>query len=757
MKHIFSILAIFYCLSGSAQNYQWAKSIGGQVVSGNQSNSARCVITDAGGNVYMTGNFNGNNVDFNPGFSTINLSTNTEAVFIAKYSPLGICTWAKGILGGAGSYGRSMALDPAGNVYVTGYFNGSNVDFDPGAGTALLSAVGPDIFLAKYDNNGNYVWARAMGGSLSDLAETLSLDPSGNIYIGGRFKSINADFDPGTGIAALSTAGNFDIFFAKYDNNGNYLWAKNIGSAADDICTAVCSNSAGEVLVTGYFYQSTVDFDPGSGSANLTALGTDIYFAKYDAAGNYLWAKSIPGSSAGQGKALAFDAAGNFFICGNFQGQNVDFDPGPGTATLTAGPAATSMFFARYDSGGNYLWAKSLPGATCTFLTKSASGRIYLTGGFSGSVDFDAGPGTAVLTATGSGSFFFSKYDALGNYILARSINVNVGSILNTITTDNGDNAIIAGSFIGSNIDFDPGPGTALLSAPGYYMCIGKYGYCSTAVANPKTICPGGNYTINGHTYTAAGLYTDTLYTASGCDSIVQTQLSVSGQAPVVSISSSGPLCPGTTATLTATGASSYTWSTGNPNSAITVTPTSGLQYVVTGSGAGGCTGSASISVLAVPILSISGNTLVCKGQLTTMTVSGAISYTWNSGVQTPVLTVSPGANTIYTVNATGSNGCKSQQSFSINVNPCLGLNANDGDLDELVLYPNPTHSELYYQLKGLGGHHYKITDTKGTVLAEGEQQQNKVRLDVSTFQPGFYLLLITCKGKEFSKSFVVE
>src|SRR3990172_2949815 len=143
--------------------------------------------------------------------------------------------WAKSIGSANSDIGYSIAVDDSGNSYISGYFTGT-ADFDPGAGTAILSAGSQNIFFAKYDFNGNYLWAKSIGSSTSSgVGISISLDISGNAFITGSFAS-TTDFDPGTGTANLTPTGGIfiDIFFAKYDNNGNYIWAKSIGSSGPD-------------------------------------------------------------------------------------------------------------------------------------------------------------------------------------------------------------------------------------------------------------------------------------------------------------------------------------------------------------------------------------------------------------------------------------------------------------------------------------------------------------------------------------------
>jgi hypothetical protein len=187
--------------------------------------------------------------------------------------------------------GNGIKTDALGNVYVVGTF-AQTADFDPGAGVAnLTSAGGDDIFLAKYDANGNYVYAKRMGGTNADVGNSIAIDASGHAFITGTFSGI-VDFDPDAGIQNLSSAGGSDIFFARYDASGNYVYAKCIaGTGAFDQGLSIAVDASGHVFLTGLFF-SVMDFDPDAGIQNLSSAGsTDIFLAKYDANGNYVYAK----------------------------------------------------------------------------------------------------------------------------------------------------------------------------------------------------------------------------------------------------------------------------------------------------------------------------------------------------------------------------------------------------------------------------------------------------------------------------------
>ncbi|GAB3992119.1 hypothetical protein GCM10028807_24490 [Spirosoma daeguense] len=246
-------------------NYVWAKLLGG---SGEDRGNS--VAVDGSGNVYTTGSFDGT-TDFDPGPSSFTLNSGSYPnIFISKLDASGNFVWAQGLGSDDNCDGTSIRTDGSGSVYVTGYFN-DTVDFDFGPGiTNLTSAGAADVFIIKLNGSGNLLWAKQLGGTNGDIAYSLTLDASGNIYTTGRFEN-TADFDPGAGTFPLTTFGSLDIFVSKLDGSGNFVWAKQLGGANSDegYAIAVASDN---VYTTGIF-SGPADFDPGTGVVNLTGNG----------------------------------------------------------------------------------------------------------------------------------------------------------------------------------------------------------------------------------------------------------------------------------------------------------------------------------------------------------------------------------------------------------------------------------------------------------------------------------------------------
>ncbi len=461
-KHLLLASLLISSIPNFAQNFDWAVSMGGA-----SNDNGYSVAVDASGNVYTTGSFEGT-ADFDPGVGTFNLtSAGAGDIFISKLDASGNFVWAKSIGGTINDYGLSVAVDASGNVYTAGYFR-DIADFDPSVGTFNLASVSnsDDVFISKLDANGDFVWAKTLGGSNTDKCSGIKIDASGNLLITGSFKG-TADFDPGAGIFNLTSAGIDDVFVSKLDTNGDFVWAKAIGGTSADVSLAIAVDATGNVYTCGYF-TGAVDFDPGVGTDTLTSSIYNIFISKLDANGNFVWAKHMVGSGD-VSQAIAVDAAGNIYTTGYMQGTT-DFDPGAGTFTLTA-VGAFDIFISKLDANGDFVWAKrmgALNNEAGLSIAADATGNVYTSGYFGDTVDFDPSAGTTNLVAPGGNySIFISKLDANGNFVSAKNIGNSNGSCASyAIKLDAADN-IYASGYYTSTTDFDPNTGVSNLTSQG--------------------------------------------------------------------------------------------------------------------------------------------------------------------------------------------------------------------------------------------------------------------------------------------------
>ena len=302
-------------------NFLWAKSFGGKGF-----DSGTSIVVDDKGNIYTAGYFI-STVDFNPGPKTMKISAvDFEDAFIQKLDSNGNFVWARSFGGNGESYAFSLAIDAEGNVYTTGYFDGT-IDFEAISNVENLYAQGPvDVFILKFNNKDHLLWAKSFGGISNIYPQSIAFDEKGNVFVTGSFME-TVDFDPGAEVMYLQTNGLEDIFIQKLDKNGNFLWVKSFGGKNFDQASSIAIDAEGNVYTTGYF-DGTVDFDPGPGVANLIGEdGVNAFIQKLDENGNFLWAKSFGGDGGSEGQFITVDATNTIYTTGSFN-KTVDFDPG---------------------------------------------------------------------------------------------------------------------------------------------------------------------------------------------------------------------------------------------------------------------------------------------------------------------------------------------------------------------------------------------------------------------------------------------
>jgi len=245
----------------------------------------------------------------------------------------------------------------------------------------------------------------------------------------------------------------------------NFEWAKSMGGLDQDHGNSITTDASGNVYVTGEYY-GTVDFDPDSGTFNLTSNGfKDVFIQKLSADGNLIWAKSIGGIFNDVGNSIITDVMGNMYVSGSYT-DTVDFDPGVSSFNLISN-GSIDAFILKLDSGGNFIWAKSMGGiSTDNGYSITSDGNLYLTGSFKDTVDFDPGVGIFNLISNGNNDVFIQKLDANGNFIWAKSFGAASGEAGFSIALDDSANVYVTGVFQ-SIVDFDPGVGIFNLTSNG--------------------------------------------------------------------------------------------------------------------------------------------------------------------------------------------------------------------------------------------------------------------------------------------------
>ena len=425
--------AIALCQS---PNYKWAVSETG---AGND--YAKSITTDASGNVFVAGYFEGTSLNF--GISTL-FNNSTSSCYLAKYDTHGNCIWVKGAQGTSNSLTYSVKTDSAANVYISGIFYGGSITFES---ITLTNSGGSDIFLVKYDSTGNLIWAKGIGGISNEYANSLAIDSYGNVTVAGRYQSASIVI----GSTTISNAGVSDIFIAKFGSAGNFIKVISVGGTNYEEATSICTDTFGNIFVTGFFYSSSIAF--GSTTLYSNTTYAEVFIAKYDTIGNVLWAKQAVGSKEDRPSSIAADHLGNIYVTGIFESTSISF--GSTTLTNAGGTGSPSdAFLTKYNANGNLIWAKRVGGTSIDIsnsIAVDSYGNAIIAGCFrSSSLSF----GSTTLYNSYLTDIYVAKYNATGDVLWAKWSGDVGNETIEAITTDIQGNLYLAGEFT-SSIGFD--------------------------------------------------------------------------------------------------------------------------------------------------------------------------------------------------------------------------------------------------------------------------------------------------------------
>ncbi|MDK2772522.1 MAG: T9SS type A sorting domain-containing protein [Flavobacterium sp.] len=455
MKSIF-LRSVIFILTGTflgySQNFEWAIPFQGLY------NSESTDITvDNSGNVYTTGWFEVN-ADFDPSASTYNLNSSaSRTAYISKHDTNGNIIWAVKIGDSGYNQGNSVFIDSNSNIYITGYYQ-DTADFNPSATEVFnMTSTGVyDVFVLKLDNNGNFIWAKSFGGTSVDMGLDI-VAGSNEVYVSGRYQG-TIDLDPGANTSNVTSNGSLDAFLLKLDENGDFLWGNSFGGTSNERAESIGLDSLGNVIAL-FFYNGTVDFDPSASVSNLTSAGgSDAAIVKFDANGNFIWAKSMGGTSTEEPSKLVVDSNDNIITTGYFS-STADFDPSGSIANLTA-TGSFNVFVSKLDEDGNYIWAKAIKSdVNCDAkgIAIDSNNNILVNGLFSGITDFN--PDSVIInnvTSNGGNDVFVTKLDENGNFIWG----ITAGGYGNdlargVIVNKTNDDIYTTGAFL-DTVDFDP-------------------------------------------------------------------------------------------------------------------------------------------------------------------------------------------------------------------------------------------------------------------------------------------------------------
>ncbi|MFO0915122.1 MAG: SBBP repeat-containing protein [Pirellulales bacterium] len=421
-------------------------------IGGASSDAVFDVAVDSAGNSYATGYFSGT-VDFDlshslAGDADILTSRGSHDAFVAKYAPDDSLIWVRRMGGDrldaatVTDAARDVTVDSTGNVYVAGEFHES-ADFGP---TTLTAVAGKDSFATKLSANGDFLWAQRWGTTENDQSDGGDVDGQGNFYVVSR----QAD-------------GDYDIL--KYSSSGSAVWNRSL-IGTNYVAADLTVSSSGSVYVAGTF-DGIVDFDPSSKTKYVSAGPSMAGFVlKLDSAGKFNWVTPFVGKTVNGvngyafASSIALDNSGGVVVGGLYR-NTVDFNPSSATTSLDPVGGA---YIARLNGTGGLTWAKALVN-TGTYasnhgLAVDASGDIYATGSFYGTIDLDPGTPSVAKTSNGASDLYVVKLTSAGNFAWGETFGgTGAESALGIDVGTNGD--VHVAIYYYDQVDFDPSPLTS--------------------------------------------------------------------------------------------------------------------------------------------------------------------------------------------------------------------------------------------------------------------------------------------------------
>jgi hypothetical protein len=343
-----------------------------------------------------------------PGFT--NTGSGSPDAFIAKYDANANQTWVKQFGTADVDEIKSVAVDGRGDILITGNTTGEFPGFTHSTSFA-------DVFVAKYDTNGNRKWLKQFGTSEDDYATSVAVDSSGNVFIAGY----------GGQFTGFTSAGGYDAFLTKFDADGNQIWLKQFGTSREDAISDLVADGNGNVVVVG---NTEGVFDTAATPGSVSG-----FMAKFDANGNKTWLKQFgPGNAFGR-RGVAMDGSGNIVVVGSVA------DALDGQSALGDSDAVV----AKYDSSGKQLWLKQFgtSGADGAYgVAVDTANRVIVSG-----VTYAAFAG---FTNPSGADGFVTQFDASGNQTWLKQFGTNQYDFIYGIAVNGNGHVFVGGETDGA-------------------------------------------------------------------------------------------------------------------------------------------------------------------------------------------------------------------------------------------------------------------------------------------------------------------
>jgi hypothetical protein len=681
------------------------------------SDEGRGCATDASGNIYLTGKTNSGTSIATSGSYQTTLSGVADA-FLAKFNDQGVLLWATYYGGSGDEAANACATDASGNCYVVGTTSASSSGIaSAGTGHQGFNAGGLDGMIVKFSTTGLRVWGSYYGGSGGD--HVLSVTVNGNdLYICGHTGSAGSGFPAN----AIATAGAHQTtygtgFLVKFNLNGTRQWGTYYGDGVYDPANCVTTDLSGNVYVAGQTYASTNIATAGAHQTTMNGM-YDGYLVKFSSAGVRQWGTYYGDISLEGFSGVTTDASGNVYAVGG-TGSPVNIATPGAHQTVIGMQFNGDGMVIKFNSAGVRLWGTYYGGNTDDLVTScmiAPSGDLF----FAGISNSPAGIATSDGTQPNLSSqdAFLAHFNQAGQRQWA------------TYYGSTGTEKAMACA---------AGPGGKI------YMC--GFGAAAAILS-----------TQGSHQSTFGGGASDAF--------LAQFEPCSAPAAPVnVTAASNQTICANSSATVNATGTGTLSWSSepvaGSAIGTGTMFTTPALSagtHTFYAMSTNSCSANSpftpvTVTVISAPVLSITATkTLICPGETTTLTATGASTYTWSAVNQTPVLTITPTTSGVYTVVGASLQHCTSSKTIEVTMATCSSL----GDINTKVasIFPNPFKEHLTIKHNGFA--EIEIYSVLGQQLFKHRISGDTV-IDLSTCQPGMYFLVLQSEEGSFTYRIVKD
>jgi len=448
--------------------------------------------------------------------------------FVGKYDSNGNLIWARSV-GSAGNADLAfdVAADANGNVYLVGQFD-QTANFDPGVSDFSVTSNGlRDAFICKYNANGDFQWAKTIGGTDLDAITAVAVNDNGNVVVLGQYQN-TVDLDPGPGTLISTSNGGDDIFISTFDPQGDLVWSKQMGSSGFDGAADLATDVDGNIVIGGLTYDS-LDVDPSATGTYNLGINADMagFVVKLDGNGDFVFAKEYRSDSYCEVVGVTCDTVGNAYTLGAISGAT-NLDVGVSDTTITSSGDGT--FITKTDSLGNLVWVKGFPAIDGHYpynIAVDGLQRVYTVGGFFGVQDFDPDAGVSNMDSGNNYEAYLLKLDSDGSYLWSEKFtgpnsegaDICIGP----------DYAIISTGYFSNTADFDPFTGPVeLTSQGGNDIYIHKISQCVPQLYTDTVVSCELYQWVDAVTYTNDTLTSYLILTDSfGCDSLVRLNLDI--------------------------------------------------------------------------------------------------------------------------------------------------------------------------------------------------------------------------------------